>query len=70
MKYSQWHDGSVKPVHEGVYQRKYGAGLENEAIIYCKYNGRWHVYSKTIYGAAMEDYASPNQDSPWRGVIK
>jgi hypothetical protein len=66
MKFTQWHDGDVKPVHEGVYQTG-GKGLP---VFYSFWNGkRWNYCELTIEKAIFyQNHESPTKQEPWRGL--
>jgi hypothetical protein len=64
MKLTQWHDGSVKPVHKGVYERS-GYGSLN----YSLWNGkRWNFSARTVEMAKYEIAPSLTQFLKWRGL--
>lgn len=68
LKLSQWHDGSVKPVHDGVYQRKFFCWLEY--LRYSKfYRGKWYWYGHSVASAESSNIISEHIAS-WRGVVK
>ena len=64
-KLSQWHDGSVKPVHDGVYQRKFPSDFRYSKF----YKGHWHWYGDTIIEADRSKMKSEHF-VPWRGIVK
>lgn len=69
MKYklTPWFSGKVKPVRDGVYERKY---LISGAP-FCRYEkGRWYCPARTVSQAAKQSDTSLLQDLPWRGVAK
>jgi hypothetical protein len=75
LKLSPWHDGSVKPVHEGVYQRDYSTSKHPDdatrGIQYCAFkDGKWHIFYDSIIEAKGSFIASSNKNLPWRGVLK
>lgn len=67
---SPWHDGDVKPVHVGVYER-YSFGN-------CYYNffdGKVWYWGSMIKENALLNYTNSHdahyyQNLPWRGVLK
>ena len=61
---SPWHDGSVKPVHIGVYESQYDG-------FYRKWNGEvWLCGSSDFTIAKKEKHQTCFQNSKWRGIIK
>jgi len=73
LKLSQWHDGSVKPVHEGVYERYDINGEQNPDKL--NYFSRWDRYkwfscSDTVIYAYETEFTSMSQCLPWRGIVK
>ena len=69
MKLTQWHDGKVKPVHKGIYERNTFNGKPKS---YSYFDGNfWRPYAHTI-GAALTNskcnWISSYQDSRWRGL--
>ena len=70
-KLSPWHDGSVKPVHVGVYESddKLGDGFYNHW--YRLWDGKnWHSGANLKRAAASNRAISIYQDWPWRGILK
>lgn len=70
-KLTKWFDGSVKPVRDGVYQRKYRSDSEVSAFWMFR-KGRW-IFGGAIFPNAVrldEDRASLDQDFPWRGLAQ
>lgn len=70
-KLSQWHNGTVKPVHIGVYERS--DGERNDRIWVSLWTGKkWNclypVGSKEA--ASHEKNISNSQSMKWRGIIK
>jgi len=73
MKLSQWHDGSVKPVHIGWYECKgeYLLTFSGESEVWRYWDGknwkwkleRYHPYFEPI-SASIHDYDN------WRGIVK
>lgn len=72
MKLSQWHDGDVKPEHDGVYQRLYNENTTPTKKLYCKYeNGKWYYQGNDKLDAATVFSTSCFQDEiKWRGIVK
>ena len=70
MKFTQWHDGDVKPVHEGVYERLYNEPTGNIKIYFCLFfGGSWFYYTETGESAALEIFPSSFQNEiRWRGL--
>lgn len=65
MKTTDWFDGSVVPVRDGVYQRLLVGGK----IVYSKFeNGHWRAYDGTIHLAEKQAIRSNWQQLPWRGI--
>jgi hypothetical protein len=67
-KLTQWFDGSVKPVRDGVYQR---SPANSEYGLYWlfkdgawRYGGDGHPRHVRLGARAK----SPQQDLPWRGL--
>jgi hypothetical protein len=72
LKLSQWHDGSVKPVHVGVYERDIPIVGAN----YARWDGnRWMAWSRDIKLADVTSLISFKQVGAkgafkWRGIVK
>jgi len=67
---TDWISGDLKPVRDGVYQRKYDDGAELEKIHFCKFeNGLWFSWGKNIENADAEYVNSVFQNLPWRGFF-
>ncbi|WP_395009808.1 hypothetical protein [Undibacterium sp.] len=67
-KLTKWFDGSVKPVRDGVYERKYPGEPES---VYNKFaNGKWYVGGWTIEQADFKSGISEYQNDPWRGLTQ
>ena len=78
MKLSQWHDGSVKPKHDGVYERQYSPN-DNQFSLFL--NGQWHNGCYSVIAASKVPFKwikldnphfaiSDEQNLPWRGIVK
>jgi len=69
MKLSQWHDGSVKPVHVGVYESdSYKCEF---SVWYRLWDGNyWHNGRSSVNNAAKNETISNFQDWSWRGIVK
>ena len=69
MKYTPWFNGSVKPVRDGVYQRLYYEGTNQEGVVYCEFRGGfWRVQHASVRMAAGEPYKSFMFNVKWRGL--
>lgn len=72
LKLSPWHDGSVKPVHVGVYQRKWIDG----DVTFSNWTGTHWSWSflasddNSLIMAALETPPTYMQSLKWRGVLK
>ncbi len=65
-KLTQWHDGKIKPVHVGVYQRF----IFLDTYAYSFWNGyKWRAYRATIGAAEIENVISIHQNLRWRGLV-
>lgn len=65
-KLTKWFDGSVKPVRDGVYQRRHFVGK-----VYSLFsNGHWCLNQPTTLQASRAYYFSSRQDLPWRGLAE
>lgn len=69
LKLSPWHDGSVKPVHVGVYE---GYDDYNRKSYYSWFNGKifngwWHSIEAAIFNMY---FGAGSQVKKWRGVLK
>ena len=67
-KMTPWFDGDVRPVHVGMYLRKY-----LDAVLFCRWNGRqWFLGydGKNFDWAQKTKYTSHYQCLPWRGLSK
>jgi hypothetical protein len=58
-----WFSGSVRPVHEGVYQRRFPAGPYS-----CWSGQRWFGDAATAAVAATALEASRYPSAEWRGL--
>lgn len=66
MKHTQWHKGNVKPVHIGVYKRRYW-----HYSYFCRWDGEvWYQAHETAESAALETMISGCQYIPWRGLTR
>jgi len=67
-KYTPWFPGTMKPVREGVYQRK----VSNVVKCYSYWDGeQWFLGAKTPHLAEIEPMLSMNQNRfMWRGVLR
>jgi len=67
-KLTQWFDGSVKPVRDGVYERKYPDEVRS---VYCKFvDGKWWRGGWDIEEASRIRTISDYQNDPWRGLAQ
>lgn len=67
-KLSPWHDGSVKPVHKGVYE----VGGEGGGTAYQYWNGKYFGLCCMSISAAFRNKAQKShfQSDQWRGILK
>lgn len=71
LKLSPWHDGSVKPVHVGIYQTNV-----EDSISYSFFDGNNWWFSAACIEQVLSPlggytgYISTCQDRKWRGVLK
>lgn len=66
MKLTLWFPGHVKPVREGVYERRIG----NNSV-YSLWDGVWwRTCKNNPHEAACQASISWWPDAPWRGVEK
>jgi len=67
MQFTQWFDGSVKPVHIGVYERYLDW---NGYFVYSFWDGKkWGINGPTIdFALRSKGRASAWQDQKWRGL--
>lgn len=67
-KLSPWHDGSIKPVHVGVYE-VFGEG-GGGAFQY--WNGKWWGLFSLSQRVAFSNRSSKSyyQNESWRGILK
>ncbi len=69
IKRTDWYHHHQKPVHTGVYERRYGFN-----VVYCWYCAVHRLFSvaRLSSEAAMESSVdfSEHQNLPWRGVVK
>jgi len=69
MKLTQWIDGDVKPVHKGIYQRKWPL-----RICWCKWTGKgwsfsWAMdYDDGFERAENDQNKTIEKNLPWRGL--
>lgn len=74
MKLSQWHDGSVKPVHIGVYQIK-RTDVSTKTMFSFFDGNNWlgWVFPCDFKKREYPDntcYIIYGQDRQWRGIVK
>ena len=70
MKLTPWYPGTVKPVRDGIYQRKSNRADPRE-IYYAKFSrGRWLGGYLNLQNALVCKWGSGTQSAPWRGVSK
>jgi hypothetical protein len=61
--HTPWFDPGVRPVHVGVYRRRWPGGP------YACWDGeRWRADAATPEVAAAHEAASRVQDAPWQGL--
>lgn len=68
-KLSPWHDGSVKPVHVGVYQ----TNIKGDRVaIYQYWDGEFWGYRAWVKDDAVigRSLKSLSQKPKWRGILK
>jgi hypothetical protein len=69
LKLSPWHDGSVKPVRAGLYEREFNWGID-----FCWFDKKWFVFgtcAKDAYFEFSRKNTTSNQSNlRWRGVLK
>ena len=67
--FTNWFSGSIKPVREGVYQRRmFGEGY-NSSLSYSRWDGKyWCVLEYDKYAASTWRVISHYQDLEWRGL--
>jgi hypothetical protein len=75
LKLSPWHDGSVKPVHVGVYEVKWGwdLNLYKGGIWFNFWDGKkFHVGNGTPELSVKTKQVLPEKITciRWRGVLK
>jgi len=67
MKLSQWHLGKIKPVHVGVYERKFRIDKQSFSF----WDGKkWSVCSGFTYVHINRTLLSGYQNLKWRGIVK
>ena len=59
-----WFDPDTRPVHQGVYQRRFPAGPYS-----CWDGTRWFGDATNAARAASGSAPSPHQDIGWRGLV-
>jgi hypothetical protein len=65
-KTTKWYPGDVRPVRDGLYQRKMG-----DQIFWSKFeNGWWRSGGGRKEFAVSSQYSSPYQNLAWRGLKK
>lgn len=71
MKLSQWHDGSVKPVHVGIYKVRHER-INNSSAGWSFWSGYcWlHQKHKKAYCIHYSTHMALYQDKEWRGIVK
>ena len=68
-KLTQWFDGSVKPVRDGVYQRRTFSG----DVLYWQFKDgfwRWGGAVSAYSVVLNEPVRSNRQNLPWRGLAQ
>lgn len=70
MTLTTWFDGSIKPIHIGVYERKSTFGFAH----YSYWNGKkWKLISSTpdkAFNARLDSDDSHFQTLEWRGLCQ
>ncbi len=73
MKLTQWHDGSIKPVRSGLYERKI---FSFSSILYLCYfstgTKKWYLYGED-WQDAMNEFRLRNTSNrlvQWRGLAE
>lgn len=68
-KLSQWHDGSVKPVHVGVYEVICGCCWH---MMYSRYNGKFFCSAENTVDLADQSSIKDHDLilKNWRGLVK
>lgn len=68
MKETPWYPGSIKPVRDGVYKRRFTPVM---SAVFSKFKGgRWHFFSETPKGAARVPGVSACQNEDWCGLAE
>ena len=67
MKLSQWHLGKIKPVHVGVYERKFRIDKQSFSF----WDGKkWSVCSGFASVHITRNLLSNFQNLKWRGIVR
>lgn len=67
-KLTPWFPGTVKPVHEGVYQRDYGDPIGTG---FSRFDGRkWFLGFNDPEEAAASTIITTHPNLPWRGLAQ
>jgi len=73
MKLSQWHDGNVKPVHIGVYERD----IDDLEFKFSYWDGEYWLIACAEINEAFKYkditwmcHSAWQTDVKWRGIIK
>jgi hypothetical protein len=69
MKLTEWYPGTVKPVRDGVYQRRFA---RDDEPVFCMYKGgKWRVWANSPENAeAYVSISAVQERYHWRGVLK
>ncbi len=64
---TSWFAGNIKPVHTGIYQRKFF----NFPLEFSYWNGKSWSIGAYFTGEYLKSFkASSTQELPWRGLLK
>lgn len=70
MKKTPWFPGTVKPVHVGVYERKYPV-FKGHIVLMSYWNGySWCLGGTDAYTAFLYRQVMVDSEHPWRGLAK
>ena len=71
MKLTKWHDGKVKPVHKGVYQKK---SEDDDTVWYTYWDGSkfiggyYSAISAAEFAKRNPDHIPVRKTIKWRGL--
>lgn len=67
-KLTPWFPGDVKPVRDGVYERR--SNIDGMAYFSLYRGGDWWQMTSSFFTSVNSKFRSDRQSLPWRGLAK